>query len=261
MRSLVNSAVLNIVISFFLIYVVSAQPIGLLGESIAEVTSVSKFENEPLLIKKCIDFDLTGKGNNPEWKKAEWNSLAKLDKEGKDYESKFKILYSTTGIYVLFQGQDDKITTKSYKDFENIFDGDVFEVFFHPNPLVIVYFEYEVNQLDKQLILTISNSNGQGNGWVPWQPDKNASGIQKMVNVVGGNKDVNGAIQSWSAEIYFPFSALGLLPNVPPKSGTVWNANFCRLDYDSGNMIKYSWTPTIKVSFHELNKFRSIKFE
>ena len=122
-----------------------------------------------------------------------------------------------------------------------------------------MYFEYEVNALDVELVLAISNLNGQQHkSWIPWHHDSN---IAKKVNVVGGEKKVNGAIQSWSAEIFFPYGVLGLMPNVPPTSGTVWNANFCRLDYDTGKMIKWSWTPTIKESFHELKEFLSIKFE
>src|SRR4029453_15164351 len=46
----------------------------------------------PLLVRKCTDFDLTGKGDNNEWTKAEWNYLTKLDSGGKIYASKFKIL-------------------------------------------------------------------------------------------------------------------------------------------------------------------------
>jgi len=242
-----------------------AQSIGLLNESIVIVNPSEKKskESEPLIIRKCDDFTLTGKGNNPEWNKAEWTRLTKLDEGGREYESKFKVLYSATGIYLHFYGQDDKITTKDYNDFENIFNGDVFEVFFHTNPAVMVYFEYEVNQMDKELILTISNLDGQSyTSWAPRQrAGKNQSGIKKMVDVIGGEKEVNGTIRSWSAEIFFPYGALGLLPNVPPKSGSYWNANFCRLDYDTGKMVKWSWTPTIENSFHELDKFLSIKFE
>lgn len=227
------------------------------------VSAGKKSEDASLVVRKCNDFQLTGKGNNTEWNKTGWTSLTKLDKSGEDYKSQFKILYSLTGIYVLFQSEDKKITTKDYKDFENIFNGDVVEVFFHPAPNVIEYFEYEVNQLDKELILTISNLNGQNwVSWIPWHHDgKNGSGIKKMVNVIGGEKELNGKIQSWSAEIFFPYGALGLLPHVPPASGSLWNANFCRLDYDSGTMVKWSWSPTIEKSFHELNKFLSIKFE
>ena len=120
-----------------------------------------------LLVPKCNDFAITGKGNDPEWTKAGWNQLTKLDEGGKPNISKFKILYSATGIYVLFQGDDEKITTKAYKDFESIFNGDVFEVFFHTKPDANVYFEYEVNHLGKELILTISNINDKYLSWIP----------------------------------------------------------------------------------------------
>jgi hypothetical protein len=214
---------------------------------------------ESLVVKKCDDFTVTGKGDNPEWNKDSWKLLTKLDEGSESYESKFKILYSAGGIYVLFNSKDDKITTKDYKDHENIFNDDVVEVFFHPDPNVNVYFEYEVNALDIELVLAISNLHGQNHkSWIPW---RNNSSIIKKVNVVGGEKKINGKIQSWSAEIFFPYGVLGLMPNVPPASGTVWNANFCRLDYDTGSMIKWSWTPTIKESFHELQEFRSIRFE
>jgi hypothetical protein len=249
-----SSALINTVV-FLLIF----QNVFLSGFVMAQ----SDGSREPLVVHKCDDFNITGKGDNPEWNKAPWLPLAKLDADGQPYESKFKILYSSKGIYLLFHSKDDKITTKDYKDFESIFNGDVVEVFFHPDPRLTVYFEYEVNALDKELILMISNLNGQDlKSWMPWHHGgKNSSRIIRMVDVAGGEKKVNGVITSWSAEIFFPYSALGLLPNVPPKSGTIWNANFCRLDYDSGKMIKWSWSPTIEKSFHELEKFRSIKFE
>lgn len=218
--------------------------------------------HEALLVKQCNDFTVTGKGNNPEWNKAAWNNLSKLDSGGKNYQSKFKILYSATGIYVFFFGQDDKITTKAYKDFEDIYNGDVFEVFFHPKPQTPVYFEYEINHLGKELILTLSKSDGQINSWAPANYNHpNEKTIQKMVNVEGEKTEISATIKSWNAELFFPYSILGLLPAVPPNSGTVWNANFCRLDYDSGKMIKYSWSPAIQVSFHEIDKFRALQFE
>ena len=219
-------------------------------------------ENPTIVVRKCADFTITGKGNDTEWSKTEWHQLTKLDNDGKTNATRFKILYSSTGIYVLFQGDDEKITTKSYKDFESIFNGDVFEVFFHPNPEVKVYFEYEVNHLGKELILAISSINGKFSSWIPRHNEGvHRTGIQKMVDVVGGSKEIGSTISSWSAEIFFSYNGLGLLPEVPPTSGTIWNANFCRLDYDTGSMIKWSWTPSIDKSFHELDKFRSIKFE
>jgi len=213
----------------------------------------------PLLVRKCPDFNLTGKGDNNEWNKAEWNYLTKLDTGGKTYTTKFKILYSAKGIYVLFNGDDDRISTQYDKDFEDLFKGDVFEVFFHTDPNTPLYFEYEINQLNKELVLLVPNVNGKAHGWIPWHYEKERA-IKKMINVVGGKKISNGAITSWSAELFFPYDLFTPLGNVPPISGTIWNANFYRLDYDSGKMIKWAWGP-VQKSFHELEKFRPVKFE
>ena len=213
----------------------------------------------PLLVKKCADFNLTGAGDNNAWSKTEWNYLTKLDTGGKINSSKFKILYSVKGIYVLFNGDDDKISTQYDKDFEELFKGDVFEVFFHSDPKIPLYFEYEINQLNKELVLLVSNINGKFHGWIPWHYQKERR-IKKMVNVVGGQKIANAAITSWSAELFFPYDLFQPLGNVPPTSGTIWNANFYRLDYDSGKMIRWAWGP-VQNSFHEMEKFRVIKFE
>jgi hypothetical protein len=68
----------------------------------------------------------------------------------------------------------------------------------------------------------------------------------KKTKVFGGPLQRGGTITSWMAEVFLSHNSLGLRPEVPPKSGTVWNANFCRLDHDTGKMIKWSWTPDIK---------------
>lgn len=230
--------------------------------SAAPIEIMSSQYNDTLTVRKVDDFTISGKGDFSGWEKIGWSNLAKLDTGSINYESKFKMLYSATGIYLLFSGEDNKITTKVYNDFEAIYNGDVFEAFFLPVPQKPVYFEYEVNQLSRELILTLSKINNQLYSWMPKYPvEESRKPIKKMVNVLGGNAEVGGIITGWTAEVYIPYTILGLLPENPPASGTVWNANFCRLDYDGGKMIKYSWTPTIVKSFHEIEKFRSIKFE
>jgi len=214
-----------------------------------------------IIVRKCNDFAVTGKGDNPEWQKAEWLVLTKVDEGGPDYQSKFKVLASATGIYVLFWGEDDKISTKDYKDFDKLWNGDVFEVFFHTDPQQPMYYEYEVNQFGKQIVLAISNSKN-GLSWTPFDEyDNQKFGIVNKVEISGGERKLDSHIKSWSAEVFLSYKSIGLMPNVPPKSGTVWNANFCRLDHDTGKMVKWSWTPAIERSLHELDKFLSIEFE
>ncbi len=216
---------------------------------------------ESLLVKRCSEFKITGKGDNPEWDKTEWSALTKLDPEGSDYKSKFKVLASEKGIYILFQGEDDKITTSDYKDMDKIWNGDVFEAFFQTDTREAKYFEYEVNQFEKQLLLTISNMNN-GVSWIPFNEyDRNTYGTFNKVEVLGGPQELDGKITSWSAEVFISYKSLGLLSLVPPKSGTLWNVNFYRSDYDTGSEVRWSWSPTIEQSFHDLDKFRTIKFE
>ena len=216
-------------------------------------------EKIPLLVRKSPDFNLTGKGDNNEWARAEWNYLTKLDTGGKTYQTKFKILYSPTGLYVLFNGDDEKISSQYNKDFDDLYNGDVFEVFFHPFPSEPVYFEYEVSPLNKELVLLILNRNGKSGGWIPWHYENKNKSIKK-VSIQGGRMKPGASIKSWSAELFFPYTLLNPLLNVPPVSGMRWNANFYRLDYDSGSMIKWAWSP-VKVSFHEFENYRPIIFE
>lgn len=235
----------------------------ILGFSLIGVTAYAlqptSTPKESLTVYKCADFAITGDGASPEWARTTWHELTKLDQGGENYRSRFKILYSGKGIYLIFEGSDKTITTKYTNDFDNLFLGDVFEVFFHPDTTVPLYLEYEINQLDRELVLIIPNLKGKINGWIPWHYE-NERRIVKKVKVTGGNPQAGNTIRAWSAELFFPYAIFSPLSNVPPVSGTTWNANFYRLDYDSGKMIKWSWTP-IDRSFHEFEKYRPVRFE
>jgi hypothetical protein len=217
------------------------------------------FPAAPLPIHKCQDFNITGDGSNGEWNKSAWTTINKLDTGGINYRTRFKILYSTGGIYLLFEGEDSVITTQFDKDFQDLYKGDVFEAFFHPDTSVPIYFEYEINHLNKELVLLIANIKGKFDSWAPVHYEKERK-VSKMVKITGGKMKMGAAIKSWTAELFIPYALFSPLGNVPPKSGTIWNANFYRLDYDSGNMIKYAWTP-IDHSFHEFEKFQQVIFE
>lgn len=213
------------------------------------------------LVHKCEDFVVDGKGTNTQWNNASWQKLIMMQKDGNPYSSKSKMLYSEKGVYVLFQGEDKAITTKDYKDFQNIYDGDVFEVFFHPDTSILKYFEYEVNHMDKELILILDRTAKRNTAWIPWQMEYDEHRqIKKAVSLVGGVAKVGGKITSWSAEVFIPYTVLTLLPSMPPKSGTKWNALFGRIDYDTGKQIEYSTCPEA-FGFHQLDKFKTIQFE
>lgn len=214
------------------------------------------------LIRKTPDFEITGKGDNPAWNSTSWLEFMKVDSGGKNYAGKSKILYSEKGLYLLFDGEDDHITTKNYTDDEDIYEGDVFEFFMQTDPAKPPYFEYEINHLERQLILTLSRLPHKNLAWSPWKHEYEKDPlIRKKVSITGGLAKPGEKIKSWRAEIFFPFEVFGLLPDATPKSGLAWKANFCRIDYDSGKMIQWSWSTKIKRDFHELENFGTIIFE
>lgn len=220
-------------------------------------------DGDTVLVKKTKDFTITGSGNNAAWEQTNWLIFTKIDEGGVDYESKSKILYSDKGLYVLFAGEDQLITTKNYKDDDDIYEGDVFELFLRTDTSKPSYFEYEINQPGKQLVLILSGLPHNNLAWSPWRHEYERSPLiqRKVVTDSKVGLKPGSPMHAWSVELFFPYELFGLLPGVPPKSGATWSGNFCRIDYDSGKMLQWSWSKKIKSSFHELKNFGYIRFE
>ena len=104
-----------------------------------------------------------------------------------------------------------------------------------------------------------STNFGKFFGWRPWHYEGERM-VKKLVHIEDGKGGSGASISSWRAELFVPFELLATLPNVPPKSGTIWNANFYRLDYDTNKATSWAWMP-VGQSFHEYKKFGSIQFE
>ena len=64
-----------------------------------------------LRVKSTEDFDVTGSGDAAAWKSAEWTPLRRRQADGHPYDARFKMLHSKTGVYVLMEGSDAKLTT------------------------------------------------------------------------------------------------------------------------------------------------------
>jgi len=79
-----------------------------------------------------------------------------------------KVLYSPKGLYVLFDAGDKKLTAKIEKDFENLWEEDVFEVFLWTDEKHATYFEYEISPLNVELPILVPNFDDKFLGWLPW---------------------------------------------------------------------------------------------
>ena len=45
---------------------------------------------------------------------------------------------------------------------------------------------------------------------------------------------------------------------MPPKPGTMWRANFYRMDHDGGTLTQWGWVPL--ANFHDYEQFGDLVF-
>jgi hypothetical protein len=209
--------------------------------------------------KPAQDFDVTGTGEDANWRKTDWTVLRRRQADGHPYDTRFKMLYSPTGLYFLMDGTDRTLTASMNEDFMDLWNEDVFEVFLWTDERYPVYFEYEISPLNHELPIIIPNFGGQFLGWRPWHYERNRL-TRKSTSVTGGPKTSNASIQGWRAEFFIPYALLKPLQNVPPKPGTHWRANFYRMDHDEGKRTQWEWA-RVGDSFHEYEKFGEIVFD
>jgi predicted TIM-barrel fold metal-dependent hydrolase len=212
-----------------------------------------------LRVKATDDFEVTGDGSNAAWKKAEWEPLHKRTDKGAPYETKVKALYSKTGVYVLMEATDKKITATFDKDNQHLWTEDVFEAFFWTDERDPIYFEYEISPLNKELPIIVPNLGDKFRGWLPWY-EGGAGKTRKATSAIDGELKSGAAVKGWRAEVFIPYELLVPLRNVPPKPGTKWRANFYRMDYDDKQQTSWDWA-RVGTSFHEYKKFGTLVFD
>jgi hypothetical protein len=216
-------------------------------------------DHDSVFVKRCKDFKVTGDGKSVEWQNTGWVKLRQHSSEDPVYETKVKILYSSTGMYLLYNCGDKKITSSMRADYLNLWEEDVVEVFLWTDEDFPVYFEYELSPFNYELPIMVPNNKGKFLGWLPWNYDGERK-TQHATSVTGGEMINGGSITGWIAEIFIPYKLLTPLSNVPPSSGTRWRANMYRIDYDGGAEKTFEWQPT-SLTFHEYKKFGTFIFE
>lgn len=130
-----------------------------------------------------------------------------------------------------------------------LWEEEVLEVFLDPVGDALNYFEIEVNPLGAVVDLVCR---------------KNRSGYTKDFawDCAGLRTAVRTTAQGWSAELAIPFASLIA---EPPRAGSVWRANFCRIDRPnhlaaSPERELTSWSPTHLRLFHVPERFGRIEF-
>lgn len=210
-------------------------------------------------VARTDDFTVDGTGAAAAWQGAEWVILQRRPGGRLDYESRFKMLYSDRGLYVLLDGTDQRLTATLQEDFLNLWTEDVFEFFLWPDESQTIYFEYEISPLGYELPILVPNHQGKFLGWRPWNYGGSRA-VSKSTSVRGGPKESSATIAGWTAEVFVPYDLLRPLGNVPPRPGATWRANVYRVDYDGGQTTGWDWA-RVGPSFHEFRGFGELRFE
>lgn len=240
---------------FALLFLVSSVSTLVIGQSQSD-------EKPAIVVQKTEDFDLTGDGSAGQWNQTEWVNLPQrnIRENTPERDTRMKLLYSDTGLYVLFQNEDSLVTTPFTEDFEELWLGDVVEVFLWTNQSEPDYFEYEVTPLNYELPLIVSNKDGELLSWIPFDNTyREGRKVRHKTTVTNGEKENGASIDSWTAEMFIPYKLLYPLKNIYPESGTTWRANFYRIDYDDEGAY-WSWSP-FEGNFHDYQNFGVLIFE
>ena len=207
-----------------------------------------------LVIISCDDFPLDGRGTNTQWLNTQWVNLTSLNAESA-YMTQVKILYSQTGIYFLFDNQDQQIISTISEDNEDLWTEDVVEVFLWTDEDYPMYFEYELSPRNFELPILIPKVGERFLGWLPWHYDGDRK-TKHQTHIAKEGEQITG----WTAEFYIPYQLLTPLNNVPPKPGTQWRANMYRIDYDKEQPVWWAWQPIVN-NFHDHQLFGTFEFK
>ena len=214
----------------------------------------------PVLTVPAIqDFAVTGRGDAPAWSAVPWTPLEARGGAANAPATRMKVAWSATGLYVLMDAVDSKLTATYEEDFADLWKEDVFEAFVWPDQRDTIYFEYEISPLGRELPILIPNFDGKFLGWRPWHYGGDRR-VRHATSVTGGPKESGAAIQGWRAEFMIPFALLSPLRSVPPAKGSRWRANFYRVDYDGGTSVSWDWA-RVGQSFHEFQRFGTLEFQ
>lgn len=215
-------------------------------------------QTDVLSITKTVDFEIDGKGSHSAWQQTDWVNLM-MRGEGPVQDTRTKVLYSATGIYFLFQCDDQVLTATLTEDFTDLYNEDVVEVFLWTEEEYPFYFEYELSPLNYELPIMVPNREGDFFGWLPWHYEGERL-TRHATAVTGGPKESMASIRQWTAEFFIPYALLKPLGNIPPTAGSRWRANMYRIDYDQDTPRYYMWQPT-SGNFHQYQKFGTFLFE
>ncbi len=173
-------------------------------------------------------------------------------------QSRVRLLWDEDYLYASFAAMDDDVwATKTERD-AALWEEEVVELYLDPDGDRLNYLEFEVNPLGTPIDLLIPYAGAQAE----WQKcaQWNCAGLAAAARVFGTPDDRTDRDHGWTAELAIPFAALPAEQGVPPLAGTLWRAQFFRIDRpaDQTEPSCSSWNDT--PVFHLPERFGELLF-
>jgi hypothetical protein len=206
---------------------------------------------------------LDGRLDEPAWQRAPEMHLVLADTGSTPRQPTLvRALWDETALYVSFFCQDTDIWGITRARDQDIYNQEVVEVFLDADSDERGYVEIEVSPLNAVLDLFMLRRRGG-----PGQPDLakglwdwDAPDLRTAVVVDGDPLRRGTPDRSWTVELALPWGNLITAPNLPPKGGDVWLANFYRIDRATDADEYTAWSPPGRINYHTPERFGRLRF-
>ena len=201
----------------------------------------------------CVD----GRLDEASWRGAQTMDLVLADTgEAPQQATQVRVLWDDEYLYVSFVCEDMDIWGTIVERDQAIFAEEVVEVFVDEDRDNYGYLEFEVSPRNAVLDIFILNRDGRVRGLWDW----NSEGWKTAVQVEGDPTRRGTADKSWTVEMAIPMADFMMAPNLPPRPGDVWHANFYRIDRAVAGDEYSAWSPPGEINYHTPQRFGRIVF-
>ncbi len=206
---------------------------------------------------------LDGKLDDPAWAGAEvidrfpayWNGTPSTPGA-----TRARLVWDDQALYFAATMADTEIRSHGVGRNDRLWLGDVFEMFFRPDPDAPAYYEFQVNPRAAYLELAFPERGFDFDTLAARPP----LGLKAVTHVEGRSNNNNPDIpdRSWTVEGMIPWSAFNPTGG-KPSPGDTWRFALCRYDYgpEGTEPVLSSSAPLRRASFHRYEDYGRLNFE
>jgi len=180
------------------------------------------------------------------------------------YETRFRALRDSQGLFLRFDADDDAPWSTMTKRDEHLWEEEVVEIFLDLDRSGRDYYELEINPANVVCDLRMISAWPDKKGDIDW----NLEGLETRVVDLKKARKTTG----WTALAFLPWNAFRSLPSartiaLPPNAGDAWRFNVFRIKRPGGpkapekHAVFAAWSKPPGESFHAPDVFRDLLFE